>query len=205
MVSIQMASAAMGTLTMAGTPNRPRPDAMPANSDSVTVVFEISSASMASALRRTPNCSRIRDAKPLPVPQPMRAAVSCATMSKRHMTGTVQSWPYPKNAPALEYVATPPASAPARAATMPGPIAARTRFGSSLVRAGLASEMSATGASARFLSSSDDTREPPPWKRRWRRTPQGQRAWRTSRGRIPRRPGSSRHVCAGRQGKPGSG
>ena len=120
MVSIQMASAAIGTLTMAGTPKRPRPDAMPANSDSVTVVLEISSASMASALMRTPNCSRIRDAKPLPVTQPMRAAVSCATMSKRHMTGTVQSWPYPKNAPALEYVATPPASAPARAATMPG-------------------------------------------------------------------------------------
>ena len=91
MVSIQMASAAMGTLTIAGTPNRPRPDAIPANSDSVTVVFEISSASMASALKRTPSCSRIRDAKPLPVTQPMRAAVSCATMSKRHMTGTVQS------------------------------------------------------------------------------------------------------------------
>ena len=93
MVSIQMASAAMGTLTMAGTPKSPRPEAMPANSESVTVVFEISSASMARAERRTPNCSRMSDAKPLPVTQPMRAAVSCATMSSRHMTGTVQSWP----------------------------------------------------------------------------------------------------------------
>ena len=101
MVSIQMASAAMGTLTMAGTPNRPRPDAMPANSDSVTVVFEINSASMASALMRTPNCSRIKDAKPLPVTQPMRAAVSCATMSPMFLLGTIGSWLNSRSAGAI--------------------------------------------------------------------------------------------------------
>ena len=75
---------------------------MPANSESVTVVLEISSASMARALPRTPKRSRMSDAKPLPVTQPMRAAVSCTTISRKHMTGTVQSWPKPNMAPALE-------------------------------------------------------------------------------------------------------
>ena len=74
-------------------PKRAKPEAMPANSESVTVVFEMRSASIANVLMRTPNCSRMSEAKPLPVTQPMRAAVSCATMSRRHMTGTVQSWP----------------------------------------------------------------------------------------------------------------
>ena len=97
-----MASAATGTETTGGTSKRASAEAMPANSESVTVVLEISRASMASAERRTPNCSRMREARPLPVTQPMRAAVSCATMSRKHMTGTVQSWWKPKSAPALE-------------------------------------------------------------------------------------------------------
>ena len=129
-----MASAATGTLTYTGTPKSARPDAMPANSERVTVVLETSSASMATAESLTPNCSRMSEAKPLPVTQPMRAAVSCATMSRKHITGTVQSWLKPKSAPALEYVATPPASAPASAATMPGPIAAMILRGSRRAR-----------------------------------------------------------------------
>ena len=48
---------------------------------------------MASAERRTPKRSRIREAKPLPVTQPMRAAVSCTTMSKSAMMGRIQSVP----------------------------------------------------------------------------------------------------------------
>ena len=94
-VMSQMAIAARGTERYTGTPKSPSPEAMPANSESVTVVLETSRASMARALRRTPNCSRMSEAKPLPVTQPTRAAVSCATMSRKHMTGTVQSCPKP--------------------------------------------------------------------------------------------------------------
>ena len=101
-VSSQMARAATGTETMGGTSNRASAEAMPANSESVTVVLETSSASMARAESRTPNCSRMSDARPLPVTQPMRAAVSWATIRRKHMTGTVQSWWNPKRAPAWE-------------------------------------------------------------------------------------------------------
>ena len=101
-VSSQMASAATGTLTWTGTPKSASAEAMPANSERVTVVLETRSASMARAERRTPNCSRMSEARPLPVTQPMRAAVSWATIRRKHMTGTVQSWWNPKRAPALE-------------------------------------------------------------------------------------------------------
>ena len=87
MPSSHTAMAAMGTLMIVGTPNSCMPEAMPANSESVTAVFETISASIANALRRTPYCSRMRAAKPLPVTQPMRAAVSCTTMSRKHITG----------------------------------------------------------------------------------------------------------------------
>mgnify|MGYP001777921583 CR=1 FL=1 len=90
-VSSQMASAATGTEMTGGTSNSASAEAMPANSESVTVVLETRRASIARAERRTPNCSRISDARPLPVTQPMRAAVSWATISRKHMTGTVQS------------------------------------------------------------------------------------------------------------------
>ena len=91
MPSSHTAMAAMGTLTMAGTPKSCMPEAMPANSESVTVVLLTMRASMANALLRTPNCSRMSAAKPLPVTQPMRAAVSCTTMSRKHITGIDQS------------------------------------------------------------------------------------------------------------------
>ena len=76
-----------------GTPSSSIPEAMPANSESVTVVFEMMSASMARALFLMPNCSRMSEAKPLPVAHPIRAAVSCTTMSKKQVIGTVQSMP----------------------------------------------------------------------------------------------------------------
>ena len=78
------------------------PEAMPANSDTVTAKLETMSASMATAEILMPNRSRMSEAKPLPVAQPMRADVSCTTMSKRHMSGTVHSMPKPKVAPTLE-------------------------------------------------------------------------------------------------------
>ena len=64
---------------------------MPANSEMVTAVFAINSAAMASTLLRTPKRSRIREAKPLPVTHPQRAAVSCVTISKIVITGSIQS------------------------------------------------------------------------------------------------------------------
>ena len=48
-------------------------------------------AAMANTLLRTPKRSRMSDARPLPVTQPQRAAVSCVTMSSTVMTGSIQS------------------------------------------------------------------------------------------------------------------
>jgi len=97
-VSSQMRSATSGTEMLAGTPKsaRPlampaRPLAMPANSEIVTAVLAMSSAAMASTLLRTPNRSRISDARPLPVTQPQRAAVSCVTISSTVITGSIHS------------------------------------------------------------------------------------------------------------------
>ena len=79
MVSIHTSSATNGTEMLAGTPKRARPLAIPANSEMVTAVLAINSAAMASTLLRTPKRSRISDARPLPVTQPQRAAVSCVS------------------------------------------------------------------------------------------------------------------------------
>ena len=102
MVMSQMMSATSGTEMAAGTPKSASPLASPANSEIVTAVFATRSAPMASAESRTPNRSRISEAKPLPVTQPRRAAVSCTTMSKSAITGKIHSVPYPNVAPALE-------------------------------------------------------------------------------------------------------
>ena len=115
----------MGTETYFGTPNISMPDAMPANSEKVVATLPMSSANIASAVRRMPKRSRIRAAKPLPVAAPMRDAVVCTTMSRMHMMGMTHSVVNPNFAPAVEYVEMPPASLPAIAVTMPGPIAAR--------------------------------------------------------------------------------
>ena len=102
------------------------PDAMPANSLKVVEVLPISSTSIASAVSRIPNFSRIRAANPLPVTTPILAAVPCAIIRRTHIIGMLQSVANPKLAPAVEYVAIPPASFPAIAVIIPGPIAART-------------------------------------------------------------------------------
>ena len=95
MVSSQISRPTSGTDTVLGTPNSARPLAMPANSEMVTAVLAISSAAMASALLRTPNFSRMSEAKPLPVTQPQRAAVSCTTISSSAITGSIHSVWYP--------------------------------------------------------------------------------------------------------------
>ena len=87
---------------------------------------------MASAVRRMPKRSRMSAANPLPVTAPMRVAVISTTMSSTHMMGMTHSVAKPNFAPTVEYVEMPPASLPAMAVTMPGPMAARSshsRFG----------------------------------------------------------------------------
>ena len=91
MVSNQVSRPISGTDTVLGMPNSARPLAMPANSEMVTAVLAMRSATMASAVLRTPNFSRISEAKPLPVTQPQRAAVSCTTMSSSAITGSIHS------------------------------------------------------------------------------------------------------------------
>ena len=95
MVSSQMSRPISGTDTVLGMPNSAKPLAMPANSEMVTAVLAMSSAIMASAVLRTPNFSRMSEAKPLPVTQPQRAAVSCTTMSSNAITGSIHSVAYP--------------------------------------------------------------------------------------------------------------
>ena len=91
MVSSQIARPTSGTEMVLGTPKSASPLARPANSEMVTAVLAMSSAAMASALLRTPNFSRMSEAKPLPVTQPQRAAVSCTTMRSTAMIGRIQS------------------------------------------------------------------------------------------------------------------
>ena len=82
---------ASGTDTNDGIPNSAMPLAMPANSDSVTAVFETSNAPIASAVRRMPKRSRMSDENPFCVTRPMRAADSCTTMSSSAMSGIIHS------------------------------------------------------------------------------------------------------------------
>ena len=108
------------------------PLAMPANSENVVATLPTSSASIANAVSRMPKRSRMSAANPLPVTAPMRVAVISTTMSSTHMMGMTHSVAKPNFAPTVEYVEMPPASLPAMAVTMPGPMAARSnhiRFG----------------------------------------------------------------------------
>ena len=87
----QTAAAATGTDIQRGTPNISMPEATPANSEKVVATLPMSSANIASAVRRMPKLSRISAEKPLPVTTPMRVAVVCTTISKMHMTGMIHS------------------------------------------------------------------------------------------------------------------
>ena len=74
---------------------------------------------------RNPNSSRIRSLRPLPVTAPMRAAISCTTISATVMGIMVQSSMWPNWAPAAEYVQMPPASLSTFAVMKPGPTTAK--------------------------------------------------------------------------------
>ena len=134
------------------------PLAMPANSENVVATLPTSSASIANAVSRMPKRSRMSAANPLPVTAPMRVAVISTTMSSTHMMGMTHSVAKPNFAPTVEYVEMPPASLPAMAVTMPGPMAAR----SSHIRFGFFSAVSplvyGQGVSLRLLRAVQD-----PW------------------------------------------
>ena len=63
---------------------------MPANSADVVNVFITNSPSIVISAIRTPNSSRMRAERPLPETTPMRAAISCTTMSATVMGTSVQ-------------------------------------------------------------------------------------------------------------------
>ncbi len=63
------------------TPNISRLLATPANSAMMLPKFVTTNAIISRNVMRSPNSSRIRSLRPLPVTAPMRAAISCTTTS----------------------------------------------------------------------------------------------------------------------------
>jgi hypothetical protein len=63
------------------TPKIPMPEARPANSAAMLPKSARPSTIMVKKVMRRPNSSRIRSDRPLPVIAPMRAAISCTTIS----------------------------------------------------------------------------------------------------------------------------
>jgi len=93
MTSNHTTTPAMGTAMYLLTPKSSMPAAMPANSESVAAPLSMSTAIMARAVKRTPNCSRMSDASPLPVTAPMREAPSWTMASITIMMGMIHRVP----------------------------------------------------------------------------------------------------------------
>ena len=72
----QIASATIGTVSQRGTPKISRAAAAPENSATVLARLATSRTSIAKAVQRTPNRSRMRSDRPWPVTTPSRAAIS---------------------------------------------------------------------------------------------------------------------------------
>ena len=64
---------------------------MPTNSEMQMPTFAISTEQVANSDQRTPYCSRISSARPLPVTAPIRAAISCTTISETVITIIIHS------------------------------------------------------------------------------------------------------------------
>src|ERR1700690_2369009 len=99
--------------------------AMPANSAMTLPKFVIRMPSIIRKVMRRPNSSRIRSLRPLPVTAPMRAHISCTTISATVIGIMVHSNVWPNCAPAAEYVKMPPASLSTFAVMNPGPTTAK--------------------------------------------------------------------------------
>src|ERR1041385_1305098 len=117
----QITSPTRGTDAYLGTWNSSSAAAMPANSAIVVTVLATSSSSIASVVPRTPNRSRIRSARPLPVTTAIRASISLTTARLTVIRARIHSIRKPNSAPAWEYVAMAPASLPALVVIRPGP------------------------------------------------------------------------------------
>jgi hypothetical protein len=121
----QTAAAPRGMERYLLTPKISHADAQPANSATVFPRLAMIMATRRKKVGRTPNFSRMRSASVFPVTTPIRATISWTTIRAIMMGIRVQSSVYPKWAPALEYVATPPASLSTDAVMIPGPRTAR--------------------------------------------------------------------------------
>jgi hypothetical protein len=75
-MSSQITRAETGMEAYLGTPASPRAAPMPTNSEMQIPMFATSTDTVANDDQRTPYCSRISSASPLPVTAPIRAAIS---------------------------------------------------------------------------------------------------------------------------------
>jgi hypothetical protein len=89
----QTSAAQKGTLAHIGIPNSARLPAIPANSATTLPKLVSTSPAISRNVMRKPNSSRIRSLKPLPVITPMRAVISCTTISARVIGIIVHSSP----------------------------------------------------------------------------------------------------------------
>ena len=117
----QTAAAPTGTEKYLLTPKISHAEAHPANSATVFPRFASTSATRRKKVGRTPNFSRMRSASVFPVTTPIRATISWTTISATVIGTSVHRSAYPKCAPAIEYVAIPPASLSTDAVMIPGP------------------------------------------------------------------------------------
>jgi predicted secreted protein len=85
----QTAAAAMGTDTYLLTRNSSSALATPAKLAMTLVRFARTSSAMSAKVMRSPNSSRMRSDRPLPVTAPIRAFISCVTTSRSAMGGSV--------------------------------------------------------------------------------------------------------------------
>ena len=74
-------TAATAALTWGGTPKMPSAEPMPANSATMDPRFAVSIRRAANTVQRTPQRSRMRLIRPLPVASPRRAPTSCVKNS----------------------------------------------------------------------------------------------------------------------------
>ena len=97
-----MPEATTGTTIQRGTPKISRAAEAPANSATVLAMFATSRMTIANAVQRTPNRSRIRSDNPWPVTTPSRAAISWTMARMTIVIGNSHSRDRPVLAPINE-------------------------------------------------------------------------------------------------------
>ena len=80
-ITIHTSAAPIGTAIYLLIPKIPIPEARPANSAAMLPKSASPRTIIVKNVMRRPNSSRIRSERPLPVIAPMRAAISCTTIS----------------------------------------------------------------------------------------------------------------------------